>query len=206
MEKLIKLEIDNYLEFDSDGIFLLKPNIIRIFGGSIRDIIAKQPIHDIDILCGSKSVNYVESVLEENGYKFIESLNGKDLKEMYSEIHVINEPHTWMKGQKIIQLIRPAIGSKLDSLDYKLRYEDLIANVDISCCGVSWDGQTLFEDYPNSIVHCQNRVFSVNSHAKMYSPKRINHRREKLISRGWVEIQPGKDINRDLKLNILDIP
>ena len=203
MEEKIKSRLDDYLEFDSEQLFRLQHNLIRIFGGAIRDSICDEPINDVDILCGSKSVLYLQSVLERNGYCFMESLNGKDIQEMYSDIHVINEPHTWVKGKKIIQLIRPSFGHGQDAHTYKSGFQDLIANVDISCCGVSWDGHILNEDYANSIVHCQNKVFSVNSFAKMYSPKRIQHRKKKFLNRGWKEITNDPSINRDLKLNIL---
>jgi hypothetical protein len=40
----------------------------------------------------------------------MESLTPKDLSSIYTDIRVINEPHSWLKVDKIIQLIRPAIG------------------------------------------------------------------------------------------------
>lgn len=171
MIEKIKNTLDEYIEFDSSKLFKNNFNLVRIFGGAIRDIIADQKINDIDIICGSKSIKYIEFILENNGYQFMEGLNGKDLQVMYSDIHIINEPHTWIKGSKIIQLIRPVVYSG---------FKDLISNVDLSCCGVSWDGETLHEDFPNAILHCQNKVFSVNSLAKMYSEKRAQHRIVKL--------------------------
>lgn len=205
-EDKIRKSLNEYLEFDSDELFKSKFNLVRIFGGAIRDILAEQPINDIDILCGSKALRYIESVLEQNGYQYMEMLNGKDLQEMYSEIHIINEPHTWIKGKKIVQLIRPAFGLEgKDEQVYRQGFKDLISNVDFSCCGVSYDGETLHEDYPNAIVHCQSKVFSVNMRAKMYSQKRAQHRKVKLEDRGWKEIENVKNINRELKIaNLLD--
>jgi hypothetical protein len=205
-EDKIRLALNEYLEFNSDDIFKSKFNIVRIFGGAIRDIIAGQPINDVDILCGSKAIKYIEMVLEKNGYQYMEMLNGKDLQEMYSDIHVINEPHTWIKGKKIVQLIRPSFGFQgKDEQVYRQGFSDLIANVDFSCCGVSYDGETLYEDFLNAIVHCQSKVFSINMRAKMYSMKRINHRKAKLESRGWKEITESVNMNRDLKLcNVLN--
>ena len=107
-EDKIRQSLSEYLEFDSDELFKSKFNLVRVFGGAIRDILAEQTINDIDILCGSKALSYIESVLEQNEYHYMETLNGKDLQEMYSEIHIINEPHTWVKGSKIVQLIRPS--------------------------------------------------------------------------------------------------
>jgi hypothetical protein len=201
-EDKIRKSLNEYLEFDSDELFKSKFNLVRIFGGAIRDIIAEQPINDIDILCGSKALRYIESVLDQNGYQYMKMLNGKDLQEIYSEIHIINEPHTWIKGKKIVQLIRPSLSNwKTDSSLYEEGFRDLISNVDLSCCGVSYDGENLYEDYPNAIVHCQSKVYSVNKSAKMYSERRINHRIHKLKDRGWEEIENKSDINRELKIN-----
>jgi hypothetical protein len=205
-EDKIRKSLNEYLEFDSDELFKSKFNLVRIFGGAIRDIIADQPINDVDILCGSKALRYIESILEQNGYQYMEMLNGKDLQEMYSEIHIINEPHTWIKGKKIIQLIRPVFGVQgKDEQFYRQGFKDLISNVDLSCCGVSYDGETLHEDYPNAISHSQNKVFSVNEQAKMYSHKRINHRIHKLLDRGWEKVEDKTDVNRELKIaNLLN--
>ncbi len=204
IEDKIENKLSEYLEFDSNELFGSKFNLVRIFGGAIRDIIADQPIHDVDILCGSKAVTFIESVLEQNGYQYMETLNGKDLQEMYSEIHVINEPHTWIKGKKIVQLIRPSLGFQYkDTLSYRQGFTDLISNVDISCCGVSWDGERLHEDFPNAILHCRSRVFSINMEAKMYSNKRIEHRRVKLETRGWKQIRNNTRENRDLKIDFI---
>lgn len=201
-EDKIRKSLNEYLEFDSDELFRSKFNIVRIFGGAIRDIIAGQVINDVDILCGSKAIKYIEMVLEKNGYQYMEMLNGKDLQEMYSEIHVINEPHTWVKGKKIVQLIRPSLGFQgKDESVYRQGFSELISNVDLSCCGVSYDGESLNEDYPNAIVHCQSKVFSVNMRAKMYSQKRVHHRKAKLESRGWKEVENKTNLNRDLKIN-----
>jgi hypothetical protein len=210
MKDEIKKRLDEYLEFDSDILFKNKYNLVRIFGGAIRDIIANQPINDVDILVGSKALKEIEFLLENKGYHYMKTLNGKDLQELYSEIHIINEPHTWIKGTKIVQLIRPANGYTKDGYYtfndkwYHQGFKELISNVDISCCGVSYDGEQIYEDYPNAIVHCQSKVFSVNIFAKMYSNKRAIHRKVKLQSRGWKEIENSTEVNRDLKLeNIL---
>jgi hypothetical protein len=39
--------------------------------------------------------------------------------------------------------------------------------------------------------------------AKMYSVKRAQHRKVKLESRGWKEIENTKEVNRDLKLDVI---
>jgi len=200
---MIKEKLDEYLEFDSNLLFNRTPipeysmklkRLVRVFGGAIRDIIAGQKINDVDILVGSQSCNLVEITLKENGYTYIESLVPKDLASVYSDIQVISEPKTWMKGTKIVQLIRPRLrfinSMKLqnNTREYEEMFIDLIQNVDISSCGVSWDGVNLYENYPNAISHCHNLSFYVNRRAKMYSQRRASHREWKLTDRGWTKI------------------
>lgn len=208
IELEIKKRIDQYLLFDSDRLFK-SCDLVRIFGGAIRDSICGDTINDIDILVGSKSISIVEHILSLNGYTFIESLIPKDLASVYHDIQVISEPHTWMNGNRIVQLIRPRITQpnykgggviKPDMYYYKENFDRLISNVDLSCCGVSYNGNKLHEDYPNAILHCKSKVFSVNFNATMYSHKRINHRTVKLESRGWSRIDDTVSINRDLKI------
>lgn len=209
---MIKEKLDQYLEFDSDQIFFLKGlrknSVLRVFGGAIRDIIAEEPIRDIDILVGSQTYQSLRNILERNGYTFVESLIGKDIQSIYSDIRVITEPHTFIKGTKIVQVIKPAIQLSPKDLDkskeiiYKKGFTDLIQNVDISCCGISWDGINLYENYPGAISHCLTKSFIVNSRAKMYSPKRIIHRRAKLEERGWVE-STSELIERDKKIDCI---
>jgi hypothetical protein len=119
-----------------------------------------------------------------------------------------------MNGTKIVQLIRPRITQpnyktgglvmNPDTYTYKENFNVLISNVDLSCCGVSYDGNKVSEDYPNAILHCRSKVFSVNQNAKMYSHKRIHHRIAKLEGRGWSIIDDTVSVNRDLKIDYLN--
>lgn len=194
---MIKEKLDEYLEFDSNLLFNRTPieehsiklkRLVRVFGGAIRDIIAGQKINDVDILVASQSCSLVEFTLKESGYTYIESLVPKDLSSVYSDIQVISEPRTWMKGTKIVQVIKPRLKSN-HPREYEQMFIDLIQNVDISSCGVSWDGENLYENYANAISHCQNLSFYINKRAKMYSSKRASHREWKLLERGWTKIE-----------------
>jgi hypothetical protein len=98
-------------------------------------------------------------------------------------------------------LIRPVVYTN-DFIEYERGFRDLISNVDFSCCGVSWDGE-LYEDYPNAILHCQSKVFSINILAKMYHNDRALKRRLKLQERGWEVVEDKIDINRCLKLGLI---
>lgn len=206
---MIKEKLDEYLEFDSNLLFNRTPieehsimlkRLVRVFGGAIRDIIAGQKINDVDILVATQSCELVEITLSEAGYTYIEGLVPKDLASVYSDIHVISEPRTWMKGTKIVQLIKPRLNSNQPK-EYEQMFIDLIQNVDISSCGVSWDGKNLYENYPNAIIHCQNLSFYINKSAKMYSSKRVSHREYKLEQRGWKRIRSNDtSIVRDQRI------
>jgi len=204
----VRKKIDGYIGFDSNELFPVN-SLVRIFGGAIRDAISNREIHDVDIILGSGSLDYVENILTQNGYKYIESLTPKDLSSIYNDIRVINEPHSWVKEDKIIQLIRPAVGQIDKEIQkpeiregiYKKTFTDLIRNVDISCCGVSYDGEKVYENYESAVSHCKNGIFIVNKKAKMYSERRITHRKVKLTSRGWIEVKPDTATYRDLKID-----
>lgn len=213
MVEKIKQKLDEYLEFDSDLLFssidesrVNVKRLIRVFGGAIRDIIADMPINDIDIISGAKSMMPLEHILKTKGYIYMESLTPKDLSSIYTDIKVINEPHTWMKGVKIVQIIRPVNFNRHPASSSKETYEqgfiNLIQNVDMSCCGVSYDGIKLYENYPNAISHCQSKFFEVNKKAMMYSEKRFIHRKYKLEERGWSELSDLSDF-RELKIDSL---
>lgn len=207
----IKSSLDEYLEFDSSELFN-SGDLIRVFGGAIRDIIADMPINDIDIICGSVSAKRLKTLLESKGYKYMESLTPKDLSSVYSDIKIICEPHTYLKGDKIVQLIRPRPEKftrvvKPEPNPYEVAIHELIKNVDISCCGVSYDGVDLIEDVEDAVLHCRFKMFEVNNSAKMTHRDRIIHRKYKLSDRGWEEItdQNRVSMERELKVNsILD--
>jgi hypothetical protein len=158
--------------------FLEEPSEIQIAG---------QDIHDVDILIAPHSAKVLQSFLLSKGWLYHDDIMTKDMVGLYNDIHVISEPKTFILGSKKIQLIRPSGSNKIDF--YKNQFFNLIQNVDLSCCGVSWDGKKLYEDYPNAISHCQNKVFSVNKFPKMYSEKRCIHREVKLENRGWKKIE-----------------
>ena len=198
LKQKVKSKLDEYLEFDSDLIFNSLPKegdqlqvkpLVRVFGGAVRDIIADMPINDVDIIVGAKTIKRVNRVLEENGYIYMESLQPKELSRIYSDIRIINEPHTWIKGSKIVQLIRPVCDKNPSTQkQYEETFINLIQNVDMSCCGVSYDGLNVYENYPQAISHCLSKSFISNTDAKMYSIKRYQSRCYKLLDRGWNEL------------------
>lgn len=199
----IKQKIDDYLGFDSNTIFAI--DHIRLFGGAIRDILADQPIQDLDILLGPESCQKVKVILEMNGYDFIENYISKDLGKMYKDIHIINEPLTFMRvvNNKIsmVQLIRPSrIQNGYPGIIPAIM--EIIWNVDLSCCGVSYDGKNLYENIPNAVLECKSMIFTPIVGSSMHSPDRSLIRKEKLISRGWTE-SDSPESHRKLRLEMI---
>jgi hypothetical protein len=192
MNKNIKEKLDEYLEFDSG--YLFRDEYTKIFGGSIRDIIANQKINDIDLLCDTHSMWYIEELLQKNGYTFLEKFNNKEIQIIYKSIRVISEPHTWIKNDKIVQLIRPIQQQNIITV-----INDLISNVDLTCCSLSYNGE-LKEHLPNAILHASCKVFSINENAKMITD-RLYKRIDKLERRGWKFIKNSISNNRKLKLD-----
>lgn len=208
MIQKINDRLNEYLEFDNSILFF--DPLIRIFGGAIRDSIADEKINDVDILCGAQSIRRLEFILEENGYHHFEKLTSVDITNLYSTIHVISEPRTWIKGTKVVQLIRPRIQvMKVNPLalqeqqNYTDNFKALIENVDLSCCGVSWSNGVLYENTESAILHCLNKQYTENTGARMYSYERATHRRAKLESRGWEQVSRNRVQRRDLKIDFV---
>jgi hypothetical protein len=174
-------KISDYIEFDVNMIFDVG-EYIAIYGGAVRDSLAEMPINDIDILCLSKSAFKIKELIISLGYKELD-LYDKDAIAMYNDIHIINEPWTFMNNNfKTIQIIRPAFGTPE-------HFYKILKNVDISCCGVFLDKMrnniSLKESCQNSIYQCLSKTFIINSWAELYASNRTLYREEKLKCRGW---------------------
>jgi hypothetical protein len=174
----VRSTINDYLQEDIDELF--KNLQAYVFGGAVRDSLADQPINDIDIAILPRSKDILISSLLYKGFKPFFKTN-YDIHKLY-ESHVIFEPLTFYKNEKFIQLIRPV--SKKD--DEGLQH--VISNVDISCCGVSYAHGNLQEHVNDAITHCLQKQFKVNINASMCNKIRLDHRRDKLIRRGWKQI------------------
>jgi hypothetical protein len=155
---------------------------IAIYGGAVRDSLSEMEIHDIDILCLSKSASKIKDLIISLGYKELD-LYDKDAISMYKDIHVINEPWTFMNNNfKVIQIIRPSFGTPE-------HFYKILKNVDISCCGVFLDKMrnsiSLKESCQDAIYQCLTKKFLINIWAELYKPNRSIYREEKLRNRGW---------------------
>lgn len=202
MNKLIKNKLTEYIGFDID-LIINEKNDASIFGGSIRDIISNKKIHDIDILCLPNSSKRIENILFNNGYTCNDLFIMKDVYSMYKDIHCIHEPKTWIKNNKIIQIIKPNHKQKIKCID---AYNKLLGEVDISCCGVHFSDDGLKQTVPDAIYHCKYNIFKDMKLNEMYHINRFEQRKHKLVNRGWnfMDDMDKDELNKIEKLIIRD--
>jgi hypothetical protein len=186
LTKYTKQIISDYLEFDVDDIYN-ETDYAYIFGGAIRDSIVGDKINDVDILCLPHSMRIVEEILINNSYTR-EDYTKNDIASLYTDIHIIFEPFTYFKGAKKIQLIRPAPGNPED---YISTFLSILSNVDLSCCGIYYDGRLLKESCLDSMYHIINKDMILIPKATMYNEKRVNNRIYKLEQKHWTLLKSG---------------
>lgn len=196
--EIINNRLNEYAGFDLREIYKIS-KFVRVFGGAIRDSISEREIYDIDILVEKRATDICSDILLQNGYKKSEILSGKDLSAMYKTVSVINEPHTWIKGDKIIQIITPTV-SAYSGYSYEVTYKSILQGVDIRCCGVSFDGNRLYENYINAIEDCQLGLLKIIRENIMQESNRTMGRIIKLENRGWVSSENNIKIKRNKKL------
>lgn len=198
MVEKIKKRLDSYLGFDSDLIFQCGDPVI--FGGAIRDSISDLEIHDVDILVGPKTSKLLSTLLIKKGYSFQSKLVNSDIIKMYGHLErTISLPYTYINNRgRVIQLIRPVGTPRLmkntkyanvdvHSICYKDIINEVVNQVDLSCCGISYNGSELKESFKNAIIHCLHGVYIINYDAAMKTDRLVS-RCTKLNSRGWAEI------------------
>lgn len=195
MKDLIKQYLDEYIEFDSDIIFN-NTDYAVVFGGSLRDIVAGEShfIKDIDIMCLPISKRRIHNILLEQGYKKYD-LFSPDIFLLYSQIKCIFEPKTFIKGNKIVQLISPTVRNGIvDFNSLKNNFFKILINVDLSSSGLVYDGKLLYESVKNSTEHCKHKIFLEIKDAEMYNKDRIIIRKNNLLAKGWKEFRRTDNI------------
>lgn len=198
IEPEILSKINEYLEFDisiiNKSLHYMDTNYL-VFGGSIRDILSFGKIkNDIDILVKPDSFRLFIDILTQTGWKSYEYIK-KDILDAYKLQRLIFEPHIFEKNGKMVQLIRPS--------DYNY-FNKIVQNVDISCCGVSFNGNVLIENVEGAILDCINRRFRIINENEMYNHNRIHNRIEKHLLYGlklYEESNRRKNLDNILHTN-----
>lgn len=178
---IVKQGLTNYLGFDIDE--LLTGNDAVVYGGAPRDCLAELPISDIDIMALPRSAQMIAERLIQKGFEAIPFAK-IDITSLYLGIRIINEPLTFIKSKCTVQIIRPSILLS-DDPRHKLRH--CLENVDLSCCGVAYVPNSLYETFNGAISHCKRKVFQQLKGNAFYRADRILHRMHKLQDRGWTE-------------------
>lgn len=189
----LKQILDDYMEFDSDELFLCG-DLIHIFGGAIRDAIGGNKINDIDVLGTSLSREKLCDLMMKKGYTQLEEMNKNSLNQMYKDIKIISMPITFINSnKKMIQLIFPVTNE-----GYEKSFHHLVSNVDLSCCGLSYNGLNVYEYVDDAYTNAMEKTFRVCADNKMYNKKRCEDRMDKLLLRGFIDITSLDDarINR----------
>ncbi len=164
-----------------------------IFGGAIRDSIARLPIHDIDVISfGTSASKLVDQLVN---LKFTqEKTSSMDLQ--YKDIKIIHAPVTLVYNTIKIQIIRPHFDCIKFTDDYNERKKlikrlllDFVGKVDLSPCALAYgitDGEdTVYELYDGALMDAFHRRYRVFFENDLYHRNRIVDRILKLQSRGW---------------------
>lgn len=199
-------KLNEYCGFDINDLFKLN-DLIDIFGGSLRDIINGDNINDIDILTTTYGSYKIEKFLLKNGYVKMDDYIKRSIQNLYDEIKFIHEPVTYRKNDSYIQIIRPSgiFGHNMEEVECYEIHKKLLSNVDISCCGISFDGLSLKENVKNAILHAKYKRFKVYHDNLMSIPDRLSSRIWKFEQRGYRQILNESD-ERDMVIkNIIDV-
>jgi len=153
-----------------------------IFGGAVRDCLAKLEIHDVDIMALPASAKALADFLLNVQFENV-ALSTVDVANLYLTKH-INEPWTFVKPNCIVQIIRPVL-NMINSPRAILK--KCVESVDLSCCGVAYEAGNLYETVAGAISQCKNKLFCKLKNNSFYNETRTAFRTAKLMDRGWKE-------------------
>jgi len=188
---LVKERISNYFGSNIDELLSLAKGDAIVYGGAVRDSIANLEIHDIDIMALPKASRIIAEKLLQMEFKSI-PFTKVDIASLYTGLHIINEPWTFIKSNTIVQIIRPVVKPGESP---RKALKSCIDNVDISCCGVAYIPNALWETCQDALLHCRHKVFRVLKENLLYRPDRISHRTAKLCDRGWKDLDFEKNMS-----------
>lgn len=192
INKYISIKLSNYVNFDVKRIFDLSDHIY-IYGGALRDILSNNKINDLDITGLPKSLNRLHNFLIDEGFK--ESEDMIDM-ELYDD-SIINMPFTLIKDDTKIQIIRP----KFKTPNINSELFDFMSNVDISCCGLYFDGNIIRESVNFALTSCIIKKCWELKGNYMYSEKRFKKRKTKHKNKGFsfYKKSPPDDFNEQFE-------
>jgi hypothetical protein len=196
---LVRQELGIYLGLKEDEmlVFMLGVRAI-IYGGVLRDIIAGQPINDVDMVCAAGDLPLMKYKLEKNGFVKVDGMKAGADDEGYQMLSGLFSLQEWRKRDGVVDAKVHVVTPKKDFIDKIVVPWDgcspdmwsefillkFVASVDMSCCGLAFNDQIgLVEMIGGALDDCQNfrtRYFEGN-------PMQINKegRVQKMLDRGW---------------------
>lgn len=200
IDEKVKHEICKYLEvpiYNSDWGFC-------VYGGFLRDIIANnhKKINDLDILVDDVSRKQFSALFEVLGWSNFDF--NSDLDSLYN-LDIIDEPITYVKGNKTVQLIQPRVSywnAHFYNDDIEIKDDDIntylklfVENVDYTINAVGYYKGELKYYHEDTELHLNNECFDVIPNALMLNgdvdkrAKRLN----KFIEKGWIYLGSKKE-------------
>lgn len=204
LNETIHDKLTQYLTFNVNQIFNVS-EYAYIFGGSVRDIIAKQNINDIDILYFNNSninnLAKLHNLLIANDYKILSSNeNNSQYNGYYSQYNISDNTNntvdisvrTYFKSYRKVQLIETpylldeSIYNKESQENQIKNIEYVLTQVDLSSSGVYFYNNEFAESISGAYTDCTKKQFRLMPQNAMYHPNTIQYRITKMEQRGWV--------------------
>ena len=185
-------------KFDN-AIQLLTPGC-KIFGGSLRDLVADLPIEgDLDVLVPTsefialrksfaESPNWIlDKLIDTSSYNF--KLDRLRVEKILNFKNISN---------KIVQLIKIKNEDRVLD-DYEIILNN-IKSVDIRCCGLMLDMEgNLLEVIEGAQQDCKDKALRLNPFVKNKCAKsKVTQRIEKLVKRGWTNFIVEDELVNDM--------
>lgn len=164
-----------------------------IYGGALRDIIACQPIHDVDVVYENKNAKtHIELLLMRNDYNKVKGNNpGMVIKHDYNAFFDKFSLREYAKGDKHVHLIGLKDGfydliNLKNRSDYERKYavHRFVGEVDLSCCGLVYDVINLCEAVEGALNDCEQMKYRLMD-SLMTNPELVEGRMKKMNDRGW---------------------
>ena len=175
---------------------ILKDTDAVVYGGAVRDALVMDTINDIDIMCMTKSEHIISTRLQERfqvDYK--DSFSDHNLKDLMDEYNynsptLFRQVRTFIIAPEVkVQLIHPIIAVDNNPNRVFDAFVECLAGVDLSCCGLVYSPNGLFEVVPGAYNDCLNKKFRVLPLNKLYQKQVIDKRVTKMCQRGWTLIE-----------------
>jgi len=184
-------------KFD-DALQLLTPDC-KIFGGSLRDLVADLPIEgDLDILVpASDFVSVRRNFAESPNWIIDELIDTTSYNFKLDRLRVEKVLNFKNISNKIVQLIKIKNEDRVLD-DYELILNN-IKSVDIRCCGLMLDMDgNLFEIIDGAHQDCKDKALRLNPFVKDKCAKsKVMKRIDKFVTRGWTNYITDEELVND---------